>query len=65
MNFWDGIFWVWFAMSGLLLIFFMLDDYSPASLLLSLNIIGFGLIKLSQEQPRKVSRELLEKLKSI
>lgn len=67
MNTLDILFWIWFVIAALFLIFSMVEEYSMLSVFFSINIIGFGLLKLSQEKQKatRVSRKLLEKLKSI
>jgi len=65
MSAWDSLFWMWFALASIIMIYAMVYEYSLMTLFFSLTMIGFGLLKLSQEKRRKVNRKLLEKLKSI
>jgi uncharacterized membrane protein YccC len=65
MNAWDRLFWLWFAVAGFLFVWALYEQYSLASLFFCLVLVGLGLLKLAHERPQKVSRRLLEKLKSI
>ena len=67
MSRWDNIFWLWFIVAGFLLVYSTFYEYSLMTIIFSINIIGFGLLKLSQEKEKrvKISRKLLDKLKSI
>ena len=67
MSRWDNIFWLWFIVAGFLLVYSTFYEYSLMTIIFSINIIGFGLLKLSQEKEKrvKISRKLLDKRKSI
>lgn len=67
MSAWDSLFWMWFALASIIMVYAMIYEYSLMTLFFGMNMIGFGLLKLSQEKKKtvKVSRKLLEKLKSI
>ncbi len=65
MSVYDTLFWLWFFVSIVFLLFFVSESYIQ-TLVFGFLIIGFGLLKISQEKRvLKVNRKLIEKLKSI
>ena len=65
MSAWDSLFWMWFALAAIIMIYGMTYEFSLITLFFGMSMIGFGLLKFSQEKKHRVSRKLLEKLKSI
>jgi len=65
MSVWDSLFWMWFALTAIIMIYGMAYEFSLMTLFFGMTMIGFGFLKLSHERKRKISSKLLEKLKSI
>ena len=65
MNAFDSLFWEWFVLVSVIFLFVLIDQFSLTTLFFGMALIGFGLLKLAQENNRKVDRRLLERAKSI
>ena len=65
MNAFDSLFWEWFVLVSVIFLFVLIDQFSLITLFFGMALIGFGLLKLAQENNRKVDRRLLERAKSI
>ena len=65
MSAWDSLFWEWFILVSIIFLYALIDQFSLTTLFFGMVLIGFGLLKLAQENNRRVDRRLLEKAKSI
>ena len=65
----DKLFWIWFAFTGFISVYILMEDSSPYAFIMPLLVIGLGLERLADERKSKTciiksANKLLKKLQN-